>query len=611
MKIKNLSMIGFAIGLCVLVLTLEPSSQKVHAEESRNLVGKMLTGTIRSSDNKPLEGVTISARDSVKTITTSVFTDEKGDFSFPALDKGQYRVWAQAVGFEMGKAQVMLDPAKPTRQDFTLKATSDFEKQLSGVEWMQALPGDKFEDRRMKEIFFHNCTQCHTPGAVLQNRFDKAGWLAILTAMERANSGTVGVLKEVLPNIRHFREELAEYLAKVRGPGPSPMKFQPLPRPSGESTKVVITEYDVPPALTPDELHITNGSDWSEGTPSTFQQRQSHDATVDFDGNGWVAASGPNRVRTYAKIDAKTGKVTNYKVPGKNGWVRTSHEIMTGPDGTLWLTVSADAGSDAGSIGKVDPKTGKIQIFDPPAGMTPVSAGGGHLDVDGKGKVWTVTRKGGIRLDPDTGKFTDFISLSVDNPKFSTYGLAADSEGNGWWAILTEDKVGMSDIKTGKSREIQYPPRSEKREYTTLEDRKFYDRTDNLTLSNNTSNVGARTPRRMASDYTGHYIYSSDYFGADIGRIDIKTLKLDFFDVPIAYGSAYDVHVDANHMLWASFKPADRVGKLNPDTGKWIVYQLPGHGNECENIFADKKTGDVWLAAGRTSKAIRLQFRTE
>jgi len=32
--------------------------------------------------------------------------------------------------------------------------------------------------------------------------------------------------------------------------------------------------------------------------------------------------------------------------------------------------------------------------------MTPVSPAGGHVDVDGKGKVWVVTRKGGLRFDP-------------------------------------------------------------------------------------------------------------------------------------------------------------------------------------------------------------------
>ena len=325
LKTRSHSLVAFAIGSLLIFLIAGSFPKKTAAQapapSASIFAGRMLHGSIRSTNGNPLEGVVVSAREVTKTFTTSVFTDEQGNYFFPVLDKGRYRVWAQAVGFEAGRADAMLDPGKETRQDFTLKTIDDFSMQLSGAEWVAALPGNTFEDRRMKEIFYHNCSQCHTASNVLQNRFDKAGWLAILTAMERANSGAVGVLKEPLPNIHHFKEELAEYLAKVRGPGSSPLKFQPIPRPTGDAARVVITEYDIPPALTPDELHIMDGSDWSKGTPTTFQQRQSHDATVDFFGNGWIAASGANRVRTYAKIDAKTGKVTNYKVPGKDGWL--------------------------------------------------------------------------------------------------------------------------------------------------------------------------------------------------------------------------------------------------------------------------------------------------
>ena len=54
-----------------------------------------------------------------------------------------------------------------------------------------------------------------------------------------------------------------------------------------------------------------------------------------------------------------------------------------------------------------------------------------------------------------------------------------------------------------------------------------------------------------------------------------------------------------------------RVGSYDPKTDKWTVYQLPTVGSECRDITIDEKTGDVWLPSWRTSKAIRLQFRTE
>ena len=87
-----------------------------------------------------------------KTFTTSVFTDE-GNYFFPQLDNGQYRVWAQAVGYEAERAESKLDHSKETRQDFTLKTIDDFTSQLSGSEWLAALPSDTPQNRRMKEIF--------------------------------------------------------------------------------------------------------------------------------------------------------------------------------------------------------------------------------------------------------------------------------------------------------------------------------------------------------------------------------------------------------------------------------------------------------------------------
>jgi len=75
------------------------------ASHSANLPSTGLVGTVKSSDGKPLEGVAISARASDKTFTTSVYTNQEGEYYFPSLADGQYRVWAQAVGFDIARAE--------------------------------------------------------------------------------------------------------------------------------------------------------------------------------------------------------------------------------------------------------------------------------------------------------------------------------------------------------------------------------------------------------------------------------------------------------------------------------------------------------------------------
>src|SRR5580692_12114900 len=60
---------------------------------------QLLTGSIASATGQKLDGVQVSAKKDGSTITTSVYTDQNGDYFFPPLADGKYRVWAQALGF--------------------------------------------------------------------------------------------------------------------------------------------------------------------------------------------------------------------------------------------------------------------------------------------------------------------------------------------------------------------------------------------------------------------------------------------------------------------------------------------------------------------------------
>src|SRR6266851_3335543 len=41
-----------------------------------------------------------------------------------------------------------------------------------------------------------------------------------------------------------FQRRVGGLLDESTGPGPSPLKFQPLPRPTGDAARVVVTEFD-------------------------------------------------------------------------------------------------------------------------------------------------------------------------------------------------------------------------------------------------------------------------------------------------------------------------------------------------------------------------------
>ena len=89
---------------------------------------QLLTGSITSASGQKLEGVLVSAKREGSTITTSVYTDQNGEYFFPAMADGKYQVWAQTLGFQTSKGGVDLTATK--HQDFKLAAITDAEERI-------------------------------------------------------------------------------------------------------------------------------------------------------------------------------------------------------------------------------------------------------------------------------------------------------------------------------------------------------------------------------------------------------------------------------------------------------------------------------------------------
>ncbi|MBZ5661884.1 MAG: carboxypeptidase regulatory-like domain-containing protein [Acidobacteriia bacterium] len=585
-----------------LLLSLAAARPSHGAPPGKSAARAALTGTVRGASGESMEGVTVSAAAEGGTITTSVYTDDQGRFYFPTAPSGKYRVWAQAVGFQAARAEVELSATGRIRQDFTLAAAKDFERQLTSPEWLSALPAEKQEDVRLKLIFVHNCTTCHSAAFVLQNKFDEAGWKAILARMETINVyGKAGDPPN--PVIQHYKEELAAYLFRVRGPGPSPLNVKPLPRPSGDAAHVVVTEFNVPSAANPNELVDQDGSDWSGGIPSGGNGSAGlHDLTIDANGNAWVTNGTENRNRSFLKLDVETGKVTNFRLPAPNGFARGTHGIAQDRNGIIWANVFEFGGTfGRGSLLRLDPKTEKYEVFTPPAEMGTV---GISVEVDGKGKIWA-TSDGAIVFNPSIKQFTWFKPLT---PGTGGYGVTGDSAGNGWFCQPGLDVVGIADFTSKKVSEIRLPARPGIEEISTEEDRKF----DQAAESSFTTGIlPAEGPRRMAAQ--GDYVWWSNWFGQSISRANIRNHEVEYFNAPFPNSSPYAMISDRNGMLWVALPNDDRVAKLDPVTRQWTLYNLPSHGTNTRFITVDdhKPSVEVWEASFMTSKVVRLQFRTK
>jgi streptogramin lyase len=554
----------------------------------------LLRGIVASTGGEKMGGVTVSAKPDGGTITTTVFTDESGNYYFPPLPAGKYRVWAQALSYQTAKGEVDLSVNR--KHDITLASMPTPEqtfKQLPGYLVLQALPEQTEDDKRMKRIVRTACTGCHTASYPLQHKFDEAGWNAIIELMKNANVyGTyVGKERPAAGLLDHAQKELAAYLARARGPGQSAMNVKLDLRPSGESARVVYKEYDVPldpDAGLPANFVQNDGSDWSLGTPSILIPGYGvHDAWLDVGGDVWFTCNLPNKRTTLGKIDSKTGQVKLFKVNAPNGFAAQTHGMTRDPSGMIWFNIN----NGRGGIGRVDPKTEKIDVFLPPTGMSP-TGGATTVDYDGKGRIWASAPDGALMFDPVSEKFTEYKSVTFKAPNGTgtTYGTAADRNGNGFWAEMTLDIIGVGDGATGKASEIRLSPIKEEMDRLTPAERAFYENYNQPDFNN--PMPWAQGPRRMGTDKNADVLWVGNSWGANLARIDTRTLATTYVALP-GQQQPYHVTVDKDHNAWTNLWGADRVIRYNPQSSTWTAFDLPTRGAEPRYVSLLERDGQA------------------
>jgi streptogramin lyase len=573
----------------------------------------VLSGTIKAADGAALGGATVSARAEGSNVVTSVFTDEAGNYYFPPLANGRYKVWAQAITFDTGRGDVDLSVAK--RQDFALKPLKDFVRQLPGDMVLAALPDATPEDATMKTIVQNNCTACHTPSYILQHKFDEAGWNAIINLMKHANVYGIyqGPDHKASPTLDHNQKQLAAYLARARGPGETSMKFNLRPRPTGEAARVVFTDYEAPPdpdVGMPYKVQTNNGTDWSLGTPSyVYPGFGVHDAWIDADGKSiYFTCNVPNSVLTLGKFDLKTGAFKPLKVDAANGLAAPAHGITRDAAGTIWFNVNPSKGG----LGKLDTKTDRIEVFVPPEGMAP-TGGATTVDYDGRGMIWVSSPTGALRFDPTTEKFTEYKSPTQKSATGGiglTYGVAADRDGNGYWAQMAIDTVGIGDGKYGTSKEMKLPPVTAVRDRLSADDVAFYDSVGAPDFSNPAP--FAQGPRRMGTDKNDDVLYVGNSWAGTLAKINTRTQEMSTIPLP-ALRKPYQVAVDSQHNAWLNIWMTDQVLRYDPKANSFTAFDIPTRGSEVRYVSLYEKGGQmkVVLPSYRTRKVTVMAFRSE
>src|SRR5262245_34941930 len=181
------------------------------AQESPSL----LTGRVVSTTGEALAGIPIKAHRDKSPVTVAVYTDARGEYSFPAwsdLTPGSYSVAVELPDFERTAKPIAVAQGKTAKVDFTLKSKPLAYEDATASEIVAGLPGTD-----QQKVLFSQCSNCHTLQWALAVPRTKEDWVRVVKKMAGRPA------EDILPNTykfaqQHFIERLADYLTPIRRP---------------------------------------------------------------------------------------------------------------------------------------------------------------------------------------------------------------------------------------------------------------------------------------------------------------------------------------------------------------------------------------------------------
>jgi virginiamycin B lyase len=519
-----------------------------------------LKGKITSDREGAMEGVVVSAKRAGSTITVSVVSDAKGDYSFPAsrLQDGRYALTIRAAGYVLeGAPTVELSAGKPAVADLKLAPTQQLAEQLTNAEWMASAPGDDDIKRRLL-----SCTDCHSLKRTFESTHSAADFLKVFERMSGYYPGASDMQPQRLVGAHRRRaipadveQKFADYLASINLNGRAKHSFElkTSPRPTGRATRVVITEYDLP-----------------------RKEIQPHDVIVDPDGMVWYSHFGEQFL---SKLDPATGKVTDFPIPvQKPGYPMGTLDLELDQDGHLWVGLMYQTG-----VARFDRATETFRIYPLPPDWQREATQQSHFSVaatkvDGKAWVKNSDRSQIMRLDLATGQYENlgtFRNPQTDRP-IGVYGIYADQQNNAYILEFPQGGIGKIDAKTGKLAFYPTP----------------------------TPNARARRGRVDSQNR----LWFAEFGGNGIGMFDPETEKITEWKKPLPWEAPYDVVADRHGEVWEVNESSDRMGRLDPLTGEITNYPLPRYSN-FRRVFVDDRTRPVtvWIGNNLGAAVVKVE----
>ena len=297
----------------------------------------------------------------------------------------------------------------------------------------------------------------------------------------------------------------------------------------------------------------------------------------------------PVKDRAPARLIAGPVKVSMKSWPAATPGSRP-HDPLAAADGSLWYS-----GQMANVLGRVDPKSGKVEEF---RLKTPHSGPHGLVQ-DRDGNIWYTGNTGSLigRLNPKTGVVTEYTTPEPGDP----HTLLFDRNGILWFTMQNANRIGRLDPKTGDIQ-LLTPPTPKSRPYGMAFDPKGdlfvvqfgVNRIARVNTATNEiheyllPNTDSR-PRRLAITSDG-IVWYADYSRGYLGRLDPATGNVREYASPSGPKSA-PYGISAIHdVLWYSESEAmpNTVVRFDPKTETFQSWAIPGGGNIVRNTDVTK-----------------------
>jgi virginiamycin B lyase len=281
-----------------------------------------------------------------------------------------------------------------------------------------------------------------------------------------------------------------------------------------------------------------------------------HDVAPAPDGTVWYTGQGNG---VLGRLDPKTGKVEEVPL----GESSAPHGVVIGPDGAAWVT---DGGQNA--IVRVDPQSLKVDVFALPEDAPPANLNTPAFD--GKGVLW-FTGQNGIygRLDPREGRVELFEAPRGRGP----YGIDATPAGEVWYASLAGSHIARIDSESG-SAEIVEPP---------------------------TAGQGAR---RIWSDSTGR-LWISEWNSGQVSRYDPADRGWKSWRLPGERPKPYAVFVDERDRVWLTDFGTNAIVRFDPQSERFTAFPSDRPNANVRQLLG--RPGEVWGAESGTDRLVVIR----